>query len=178
MCTYCRRSSTVAWVVGFTLPPPGMLSDMASVPSVWIDVESTPRGLGSPACAPLGPSTAAPAPSPKRMHVVRSVQSTTRDRSSTPMTSTCFICPEAMKLSAMERPKTNPAQAALRSKAGHTPAPSFCCTKTAVAGIGMSGVTVPTTIMSRSLGRSPAMSRAFFAAAVAMSLVFTPSGAM
>jgi hypothetical protein len=44
--------------------------------------------------------------------------------------------------------------------------------------MGMSGVTVPTMIMSRSFGCSPAISRAFLPAAVAMSLVNTPSGAM
>ena len=50
--------------------------------------------------------------------------------------------------------------------------------RTAVAGIGMSGVTVPTMIMSMSVAFRPAISRAAFAALVAMSLVTTPSGAM
>jgi hypothetical protein len=72
----------------------------------------------------------------------------------------------------------NPAHAAERSSAGQEPAPSFCWTNTAVAGIGMSGVTVAMRIMSRSLADSSAASRACLAAAVAMSLVTIPSGAM
>jgi hypothetical protein len=76
----------------------------------------------------------------------------------------------------MERPKMNPAHAAERSNAGQTGAPSFCWRKTAVAGIGMSGVTVPTMIMSRSFARTPALSRARSAANRARSLVTIPSG--
>jgi hypothetical protein len=64
------------------------------------------------------------------------------------------------------------------SNAGHCVAPSFCWRKTAVAGIGMSPVTVPTMIMSRSSARMPAASSAFCEAKWAMSLVLMPSGAM
>src|SRR5882724_9112465 len=72
----------------------------------------------------------------------------------------------------------NPAQAAEMSNAGMFSAPIFCCTLTAVAGIGLSPVTVPTMIMSRSVGPRPAASSADRAAAAAMSLVFSPSPAM
>ena len=48
----------------------------------------------------------------------------------------------------------------------------------AVAGMGMSGVIVPTMIMSTSEGLSDADSRARRAASVAMSLVTMPCGAM
>src|SRR5947199_159149 len=71
----------------------------------------------------------------------------------------------------------NPAQAAEMSNDGMFTAPSFCCTNTAVAGIGMSGVTVPTMIMSRSAAVKPAILSALSAAAVAMSLVTTSGGA-
>ena len=91
---------------------------------------------------------------------MRSFQLTTRESSSTPITSTCFIAPERMNWSAIDSPKTKPAHAAERSNAGQLPAPSFCCTNTAVAGIGMSGVTVPTMIMSRSVASSSAASSA------------------
>ena len=43
-----------------------------------------------------GPNTIAPAPSPKSTQVERSSQSTTRDKSSTPMTITCFAVPQRM----------------------------------------------------------------------------------
>jgi hypothetical protein len=103
---------------GETDPPPGIISDVASAPSDWIFVESSPRGL-SLAVAPFaGPRTTAPAPSPKRTHVVRSVQSITRERSSTPMMSTFFAAPERMNWSAMVIPKMKPAHAAERSNAG------------------------------------------------------------
>jgi len=64
------------------------------------------------------------------------------------------------------------------SNAGMFSAPIFCWTLTAVAGMGLSPVTVPTMIMSRSDALRPADSRAARAAAAAMSLVFSPSAAM
>ena len=57
-------------------------------------------------------------------------------------------------------------------------APSLACTITAAEGKGMSGVTVPTMIMSTSSGRMPAIFSAFFEAAAAMSLVASPGAAM
>ena len=87
-----------------------------------------------------------------------------------------LIAPVRMNWSAIDSPKMNPAHAALRSKAGMTGAPSFCCRNTAVAGIGMSGVMVPTMIMSRSWAETPAAFSALSAAKQARSLVTIPSG--
>ncbi len=56
-------------------------------------------------------------------------------------------------------------------------APSFCCTFTAVAGIGLSPLTVARMIMSRSATVSPAASIAARLAAAAMSLVTSPGAA-
>ena len=49
-----------------------------------------PDSLSSPSA---GPTTAAPAPSAKMMHVERSVQSTHWDSFSAPITSTCLAEP-------------------------------------------------------------------------------------
>ena len=57
-------------------------------------------------------------------------------------------------------------------------APSFFCTKQAVDGKNMSGVTVATMIRSISSAFTPAASMAFNAALVAMSLVASSSAAM
>ena len=71
-----------------------------------------------------------------------------------------------------------PAQAAEMSKAGISSAPSFCCTCTAHAGMGVSPLIVPTMIMSRSATLRPAASSARRPAAAAMSLVTSSSAAM
>ena len=72
----------------------------------------------------------------------------------------------------------DPAQAALTSKQAAFFAPSFACTIAPAEGNGMSGVTVPTTIMSSSSGVIPAISSALREAAVAMSLVASFGAAM
>ena len=56
-----------------------------------------PQATGPiPGCCPgsvTGPTTAAPAPSAKMMHVDRSVQSSQEDSFSAPITSTCLAVP-------------------------------------------------------------------------------------
>ena len=107
-------------------------------------VERMPRGLALVVdVASAGPSTTAPAPSPKRTQVVRSFQLMTRDRSSTPTTRTRFIVAGRDELvgdrQAEDEARARRAEVERRAVRG---APSFCWRKTAVAGIGMSGVTV------------------------------------
>src|SRR5205823_4479043 len=115
---------------------------------------------------------------PKSTQVARSFQSEIRVRSSAPITSTFFAVPPRRKLSAMESAYREPAHAALTSKQTAFFAPIFACTSAAAEGNGMSGVTVPTTIMSSSAGAIPAISSALCEAAVAMSLVASSGAAM
>ena len=101
-----------------------------------------------------------------------------RVSSSAPRTSTFPAIPPRMYWSAIESAKSDPAQAADTSKAAAFFAPIFDWTKHAAAGKGMSAVTVPQMIRSRSSGRMPAISRARFDAAAAMSLVASFGPAM
>src|SRR5512133_1897612 len=123
-------------------------------------------------------TTAAPAPSPNRIQVLRSVQSTMRDNTSAPITSTFFAVPVRIYLSAMERPYTKPEHAAEISKTAALTAPISCWTIQEVAGKGKSGVTVPRTIISSSVASMPAMSRARREASTAKVEVNSPSTAI
>ncbi len=72
-----------------------------------------------------------------------------------------------------------PAQAAEMSNAAEPGrAPSFCCTVTATAGIGMSGLMVPTMMQSIWLGSISAVSQARRPASAARSDVERPSSRM
>ena len=66
-----------------------------------------------------GRSTTAPAPSPKRMQVLRSVMSRTLDNTSAPSTSTVSADPDSTNATPVESPYEKPAQAAFTSNAGH-----------------------------------------------------------
>ena len=62
-------------------------------------------------------STTAPAPSPNSTQVVRSVQSSRREKVSAPITSARLCEPEARNLSAVATANTKPEHTACRSKA-------------------------------------------------------------
>ena len=106
-----RRALRVSSVTGSAVPPAGWVSSSAAVPSSasidWMTPGSSP-----------GSRSDAPAPSPNRTHVVRSVMSRTRDRTSAPMTRTRSAEPALIWASATETAYTHPAQAAFRSKEG------------------------------------------------------------
>ena len=100
-----------------------------------------------------------------------------RDSVSAPIASTRFARPDATYASAIESAVMNPVQAELQSKAAAFFAPSFAWIRDEQAGTIWSGVTVPTTIRSRSSGRSFAAASARFPASYAMSDVASPSAA-
>ena len=89
----------------------------------------------------LARRTTAPAPSPNKTQVLRSVQSTILDKHSAPATTAVLTCPKRIMLSANVKAYTKPEQAAEMSKAG-TPArkPKFAAIFVAVDGVVLSGV--------------------------------------
>jgi hypothetical protein len=100
-----------------------------------------------------------------------------RDKSSTPTTSTRFICPVWMNWSPMER--RDEAGAGLEiSNAGDVLRADLLLDVHRRGRHGESPVTVPTMIMSRSDARTLAFSSAARAALLAKSLVSSPSAAM
>jgi hypothetical protein len=90
---------------------------------------------------------------------------------SAPMTRAVVRLPVLMKWRATCRAYKKPEQAAEMSKQTAFRAPSFFCTKQAVEGKNMSGVTVATMMSLISSGVTPAASMARRAASVARSLV-------
>ena len=93
-----RFASIRSAFIGSAEPPPGVWSRCARVPSAWIFEERMPRPSPSE-----GPSTTAPAPSPKRAAVVRSSGSTERESRSAPSTRMVLQVPAAMNWSATVR---------------------------------------------------------------------------
>lgn len=83
----CSPSRTVRALAGWALPPAGTDKRSPPEPSERKTDEITPPG-SSLAC-----NTKAPAPSPNRIHVSRSVQSRNLDRVSAPITKAVLIAP-------------------------------------------------------------------------------------
>ena len=79
---------------------------------------------------------------------------------------------------AVVRAYVNAEQAALRSKPHEWCAPILVCTRHAVLGNIMSGVTVPTTMKPMSSGVRPAFAMALIAASLPRSEVLTPGSTM
>mmetsp|Transcript_8354 Transcript_8354/g.20749 ORF Transcript_8354/g.20749 Transcript_8354/m.20749 type:complete len:305 (-) Transcript_8354:246-1160(-) len=111
-------------------------------------------------------NTIAPQPSPKRIHVPRSRQSTYRLRTSAPMTSTFLYSPPRMKCTPFTMPTTNPLHAAVTSNASAPFAPIAACTVQADPKMS-SGEEVASSIRSKSSALMPAISNAFFDASAA-----------
>ena len=120
--------------------------------------------------------TVAPAPSPNRMLVPRSVKFRNRLNTSAPISRTVSAMPEVTNAVAVDSPYEKPAHAACTSKAGQV-TPSLRWVHTAVEGKGISPVVVATTIMSICSGLTPALSSASRPAASARSDVTVPSSA-
>src|SRR6266545_5229043 len=106
-----RRCWRVSEVIGSPEPPAGTVSSSAWPPS---SARSESMSPGSS----LASRRAAPAPSPNRTQVVRSVMSRTRDRTSAPTRRMRSAAPARIWASATDSPYTKPAQAALRSNEG------------------------------------------------------------
>src|SRR2546423_13050309 len=83
-------------------------------------------GVSSSAAAP---TTAAPAPSPNRMQVARSVQSVRSDSFSAPMTTAYFDAPARIAWSAVASAYEKPEQAVLRAYAAGAGMPGFAAAR-------------------------------------------------
>ena len=116
--------------------------------------------------------TTAPAPSPKRIAVERSFQSTILERVSLPTTNTLLAAPVLMNCSAVVNANTKPEHTDCKSKAGHE-APIAYCSMVAVAGKILSGVVVARIIRSKSDASMPAISSALLEAISAKSQVLS-----
>ena len=119
-------------------------------------------------------NTAAPAPSPNNIHVLRSVQSIILERTSLPITKAFFPSPHFNNELAIIDEYKKPEQAALISNAEAFMHPKTLCTLHAVEGIILSGDVVATIIISILSGIHPAIFNAFFAALTAKSTVPSP----
>ena len=115
--------------------------------------------------------TAAPAPSPNRTHVPLSVQSTSFDKVSAPISSAFSYIPLFIKASAICTAYRKPEQAALMSNATAWAAPSNACTWQAVLGVSVSDEIVATIKSCISSAFIPAFKSAFFAAPAAKDVV-------
>lgn len=131
-----------------------------------------PQSTGPmPGSSPAGQAstTAAPAPSPTRTHVVRSVQSATSVILSAPMTSARVAAPARTAWSAVARAWVNPAQTTLTSIAAGEGIPRRAATRAAMFGERSTAVEVATRTRSMSPGVRPAEASALAAACAASS---------
>lgn len=114
-------------------------------------------------------TTAAPAPSPIRTQVERSVQSTMSPILSAPMTSARVAAPARIAWSAVASAWVNPEQTTLMSITAGEPMPRRAATRADMLGERSMAVEVATRTMSMSEGCSPAVARALAAACAARS---------
>jgi hypothetical protein len=131
-----------------------------------------PQSTGpTPGSSPsaTGVTTAAPAPSPNSTAVLRSVQSTTSDSFSAPITSALRDAPARIAWSAVPRPYEKPEQAVFRSNAAGAVIPSRAATRVATFGQRSTDEQVATMTVSMSAAATPEPANAFSAAKVAMS---------
>jgi hypothetical protein len=115
-----------------------------------------------------GSTTAAAAPSPTRMQVVRSVQSVTEENFSEPTTRARVAEPVRMAWSARARAWLKPEQAVLMSRTAGCGMPSRAAVRPAMLGARFSAVQVATRTRSMSGEATPALAKAFSEAWAAM----------
>ena len=127
---------------------------------------SEPHTTGLMSLVSEGPTTAAPAPSPKMNAVLRSVKSMPSLIFSTPITTTYREAPPRIMFVATARPYPNPAQPAVRSNAAMPLRPRFVATWGAAWGTCVQLVDVHRMTASTNSGSIPAETTAFFAASV------------
>ncbi len=131
-----------------------------------------------PSPSAAGPSTIAPAPSPKRTQVFLSVQSIILESTSAPTTSTFFHTPEAMPPAAIAMEYTPLVHPDCTSKAPAFFASSIPWSLGATPGKSVSGLFVATITISRSSGEMPLLRSASREAFSAIELVSSPSAAI
>mmetsp|Transcript_5422 Transcript_5422/g.15137 ORF Transcript_5422/g.15137 Transcript_5422/m.15137 type:complete len:262 (-) Transcript_5422:61-846(-) len=153
-----------------SLPPPrftGLL--IVGRPRLHLPLPSLPiwKPMRQSLSGSVAVTTTAPAPSPKRMHVPLSLQSTHLDKQSAPITTMFLAAPALMYCDAVTKAKTKPEQAAVMSKATAFVAPSSAATAVALPKRS-SGEDVARIIMSMSSADMFAFSIAFFAAVAAI----------
>src|SRR5215469_2723970 len=130
----------------------------------------------SPDCA--GSSNTAPAPSPKMIQTARSVKSVIDEFTSDPITSTFLYFPDSTNFVPIFKAYKNPEHPAEMSNPQVSFMPNLSCTRQAVDGYIMSGVTVPTTIKSMDCRSKGCRAWSFLTASTARSLAATPLSAM
>ncbi len=135
-----------------------------------ISLQSRPSSTGF--------NTAAPAPSPHRIQLSRSVQSRVRLITSEATTRAFLKVPVFKYCSATESPKIKPLQAATTSKETALSAPSLASNQFAPDGQAVSGVMVQSTMSSTSVGVIPAISMALIAASLPRSEAYSSASAI
>mmetsp|Transcript_18855 Transcript_18855/g.55749 ORF Transcript_18855/g.55749 Transcript_18855/m.55749 type:complete len:317 (+) Transcript_18855:366-1316(+) len=130
------------------------------------ECSAKPSTPSSPSPSTAACSTTAPAPSPNKTHVLRSLQSTQRERASAPMTSAVLYAPVCRNCDAVVTPKRKPEHAAVRSKATAPVAPTSRAT-CAASPNRSSGLEVASTTSSTEAASTPLLSSAFCAARAA-----------
>src|SRR5207244_7719253 len=142
----CCRPSSIFADAGMRDPPPSTHTRSQRLPSEckWVERIPLPSVEGS--------RSTAPAPSPNKMQVLRSVQSMMADMTSVPTNNTLRQLPERTYRSATARPYRNPEQAAAKSNAKPRLAFRFLWIRQDVDGNGMAGVHLATTISSMLIG--------------------------
>src|SRR5208283_1187263 len=93
---------------------------------------------------------------------------------SDPITSTLLYCPDSTNLVPVFSAYRKPEQPAETSNPQVFAIPNLCCTRHAVEGYIISGVTVPTTIRSTDCKSNGCAAINFFTASTARSLAATP----
>mmetsp|Transcript_13503 Transcript_13503/g.36060 ORF Transcript_13503/g.36060 Transcript_13503/m.36060 type:complete len:359 (-) Transcript_13503:100-1176(-) len=149
------------------------LSSQRPLPSLCMSKPRRPQPVPSGLASSLWLMTTAPAPSPKRMHVLRSSQSTQRESASAPMTSTFVYAPVCTNCDAVTRPNRKPEHAAVKSKPTADVAPMAAATW-AASPKRSSGLEVARMTRSTSSAATPALSRASLALAMERSEMAAP----
>src|SRR5882757_10064414 len=176
----CRASGGNAYVAQRNTDWPACLM-YGRHPSIWITSFNSGAEPQTTGLMPAGSSSAqavtiaAPAPSPNRTAVDRSLQSVTSDSFSAPTTITFRAAPARIAWSALASAYEKPEQAVLMSYAPGALTPSFEATRVATFGHRSTEEHVATTIRSMSAAVSPEFANALPAAAADMSATVSPS---
>ena len=131
-----RKTVGPSWRrVGQGAAPSRKSVSVAFMPTASALDPSDPQMVGPMPGVSLGPITTAPAPSPSRNEMLRSVGSTMSLSFSAPTTTTCFASPPRMSASAWPTPYAKPAHAALTSYAAAGFAPIRSATIAEAEGV-------------------------------------------
>mmetsp|Transcript_5069 Transcript_5069/g.12165 ORF Transcript_5069/g.12165 Transcript_5069/m.12165 type:complete len:278 (-) Transcript_5069:195-1028(-) len=164
-----------------SLPPPTDTFDLPSklTPKAALPLPSLPisNPISASSSGAVALKATAPAPSPKRTHVLLSDQSNHPLKASAPITIADLVTPLLKYCDAVTSAKTKPEQAAVRSMAAAFFAPNLCAISVALPKRS-SAVDVARIINSTSSGSMSAASMACFAAATEREVRLSPGPAM